>query len=289
MGIFKKRQYATVNVAQNETNSPNVPDGCWTKCNKCGKILYSKILEENNGICYHCHGYFRLGAYERIDSICDLDTFEEFNQEIKSNNIRNFPNYDKKLKDSKEKSGLNEGVVTGYSKIGGIKNVICVMDSNFMMGSMGAGVGEKITLAVEIATKENLPIIIFTTSGGARMQEGIISLMQMAKISSALARHNEKGLLYITVLTDPTTGGVTASFAMLGDIILSEPKALIGFAGRRVIEGTIKESLPEDFQSVEFLLEKGFVDAIVERKDLRMTLIRILNIHCSKEALRYDK
>ena len=158
-----------------------------------------------------------------------------------------------------------------------------------MMGSMGAGVGEKITLAVEIATKENLPIIIFTTSGGARMQEGIISLMQMAKISSALARHNEKGLLYITVLTDPTTGGVTASFAMLGDIILSEPKALIGFAGRRVIEGTIKESLPEDFQSAEFLLEKGFVDAIVERKDLRMTLIRILNIHCSKEALRYDK
>ena len=154
---------------------------------------------------------------------------------------------------------------------------------------MGAGVGEKITLAVEIATKENLPIIIFTTSGGARMQEGIISLMQMAKISSALARHNEKGLLYITVLTDPTTGGVTASFAMLGDIILSEPKALIGFAGRRVIEGTIKESLPEDFQSAEFLLEKGFVDAIVERKDLRMTLIRILNIHCSKEALRYDK
>ena len=163
------------------------------------------------------------------------------------------------------------------------------MDSNFIMGSMGAGVGEKITLAVEIATKENLPIIIFTTSGGARMQEGIISLMQMAKISSALARHNEKGLLYITVLTDPTTGGVTASFAMLGDIILSEPKALIGFAGRRVIEGTIKESLPEDFQSAEFLLEKGFVDAIVERKDLRMTLIRILNIHCSKEALRYDK
>lgn len=279
MGIFKKRQYATVNVAQNETNSPNVPDGCWTKCNKCGKILYSKILEENNGICYHCHGYFRLGAYERIDSICDLDRFEEFNQEIKSNNIRNFPNYDKKLKDSKEKSGLNEGVVTGYSKIGGIKNVICVMDSNFMMGSMGAGVGEKITLAVEIATKENLPIIIFTTSGGARMQEGIISLMQMAKTSEAIAKLDEEGLLYISVLTDPTTGGVTASFASLGDIILAEPGTLIGFAGPRVIEQTIKQKLPEGFQSAEFLLEHGFIDKIVERKDMKNTLYNIVKLH----------
>ena len=186
-----------------------------------------------------------------------------------SKNPMNFPKYETKIKANQEKSGNVEAVVTGECEIGGNKAIIAVMDSNFLMGSMGTVVGEKITLAIEEATKRKLPIIIFTASGGARMQEGILSLMQMAKISSALAKHNEAGLLYITVLTDPTTGGVTASFAMLGDIILAEPKALIGFAGRRVIEGTIKEKLPADFQSAEFLLEHGFVDNIVERKRLK--------------------
>ena len=286
MGIFKQRKYATVNVAKEDDDLPNVPDGSWAKCNRCNKILYKKILQENHGICYHCHGYSRLGAYERIEQICDENSFKEFNGKIISNNNHNFPGYDKKLKDSREKSGIGEAVVTGECSIGGEKAVLAVMDSNFMMGSMGAAVGEKITVAVEKATKNNLPIIIFTTSGGARMQEGIVSLMQMAKISSALARHSEKGLLYITVLTDPTTGGVTASFAMLGDIILSEPKALIGFAGRRVIEGTIKESLPDDFQTAEFLLEKGFVDAIVERKDLKITLGKLLKLHCKRGGLK---
>ena len=198
-----------------------------------------------------------------------------------------FEGYDKKLKSNREKSGLTEAVITGKCKINGIKSIVAVMDSNFLMGSMGIAVGEKITLAIEKATREKLPIIIFTTSGGARMQEGIFSLMQMAKVSSAIGKHNDEGLLYITVLTDPTTGGVTASFASLGDIILAEPKALVGFAGRRVIEGTIKEKLPDDFQSAEFLLENGFVDKIVKREDMKITLYKLLKLHGYKES-RYE-
>ena len=198
---------------------------------------------------------------------------------MESKNPMDFPGYEETIKKNKERSGLEEAVVTGECKIRGNDAIIAVMDSNFMMGSMGTIVGEKLTLAIETATKKNLPIIIFTASGGARMQEGILSLMQMAKVSSALSKHDENGGLYITVLTDPTTGGVTASFASLGDIILAEPKALIGFAGRRVIEGTIKEKLPDDFQSAEFLLEKGFVDKIVNREELRKTLGLLLKLH----------
>lgn len=285
MGIFKKRQYGVVNLTKEEAlDLPIVPDGTWVKCGNCGKILYKKVLEENYKICNHCGGYFRLGAYERIDQICDKGSFNEFNSSISSRNPMNFDGYEKKLKSNREKSGLIEAVITGDCKINGIKNIIAVMDSNFLMGSMGIAVGEKITLAIEKATKEKLPIIIFTTSGGARMQEGIFSLMQMAKVSSAIAKHNDEGLLYITVLTDPTTGGVTASFAMLGDIILAEPKALVGFAGRRVIEGTLKEKLPDDFQSAEFLLENGFVDKIVKREDMKSTLYKLLKLHGYKEA-----
>lgn len=285
MGIFKKRQYGVVNIVRDEPiDVPVVPDGKWIKCDKCGKIIYKKVLEENYFICNLCNGYFRLGANERIEQICDKNSFSEFNNNIVSRNPMNFNGYDKKLESSREKSGLSEAVVTGECRINGIKSVIAVMDSNFLMGSMGIAVGEKITLAVEKATKENLPIIIFTTSGGARMQEGIFSLMQMAKVSSAIARHNDKGLLYITVLTDPTTGGVTASFAMLGDIILAEPKALVGFAGRRVIEGTIKEKLPDDFQSAEFLLEHGFIDKIVKREEMKSVLHKLLKIHGYKEV-----
>lgn len=285
MGIFKKRQYGVVSKTIEETvDIPIIPDGIWVKCDKCGKILYKKVLEGNHNICSYCGGYFRLGAFERIDQICDNGSFREFNSSISSRNPMKFDGYDKKLKINKEKSGLTEAVVTGECRINGIKNIIAVMDSNFLMGSMGIAVGEKITLAIEKATRENLPIIIFTASGGARMQEGIFSLMQMAKVSSAIAKHNEESLLYITVLTDPTTGGVTASFASLGDIILAEPKALVGFAGRRVIEGTLKEKLPDGFQSAEFLLENGFIDKIVKREELKRTLYKLLKLHGYRES-----
>lgn len=279
MGIFKKRQYGVVTMPLDESNVPVVPDGTWVKCDKCGKILYKKYLTDNLNVCSNCNHYFRLGAFERIAMICDEDSFNEFGKDIETEVGLDFPNYKEKLDKSMKKSKLKEGVITGEGRITGINSIIAVMDSNFMMGSMGTVVGEKITQAVERAIEKELPLIIFTASGGARMQEGILSLMQMAKVSSAIARLNEAGLLYVTVLTDPTTGGVTASFAMLGDIIISEPGALIGFAGRRVIEGTIKQSLPDNFQTAEFLLENGFIDKIVKRSELKSTIGDILMLH----------
>ena len=279
MGIFKKRQYGVVTMPLDESNVPVVPDGTWVKCDKCGKILYKKYLTDNLNVCSNCNHYFRLGAFERIAMICDEDSFNEFGKDIETEVGLDFPNYKEKLDKSMKKSKLKEGVITGEGRINGINSIIAVMDSNFMMGSMGTVVGEKITQAVERAIEKELPLIIFTASGGARMQEGILSLMQMAKVSSAIARLNEAGLLYVTVLTDPTTGGVTASFAMLGDIIISEPGALIGFAGRRVIEGTIKQSLPDNFQTAEFLLENGFIDKIVKRSELKSTIGYILMLH----------
>ena len=279
MGIFKKRQYGIVTMPLDESNVPVVPDGTWVKCDKCGKILYKKYLTDNLNVCSNCNHYFRLGAFERIAMICDEDSFNEFGKDIETEVGLDFPNYKEKLDKSMKKSKLKEGVITGEGRINGINSIIAVMDSNFMMGSMGTVVGEKITQAVERAIEKELPLIIFTASGGARMQEGILSLMQMAKVSSAIARLNEAGLLYVTVLTDPTTGGVTASFAMLGDIIISEPGALIGFAGRRVIEGTIKQSLPDNFQTAEFLLENGFIDKIVKRSELKSTIGDILMLH----------
>ena len=279
MGIFKKRQYGVVTMPLDESNVPVVPDGTWVKCDKCGKILYKKYLTDNLNVCSNCNHYFRLGAFERIAMICDEDSFNEFGKDIETEVGLDFPNYKEKLDKSMKKSKLKEGVITGECRINGINSIIAVMDSNFMMGSMGTVVGEKITQAVERAIEKELPLIIFTASGGERMQEGILSLMQMAKVSSAIARLNEAGLLYVTVLTDPTTGGVTASFAMLGDIIISEPGALIGFAGRRVIEGTIKQSLPDNFQTAEFLLENGFIDKIVKRSELKSTIGDILMLH----------
>lgn len=279
MGIFKKRQYGVVTMPLDESNVPVVPDGTWVKCDKCGKILYKKYLTDNLNVCSNCNHYFRLGAFERIAMICYEDSFNEFGKDIETEVGLDFPNYKEKLDKSMKKSKLKEGVITGECRINGINSIIAVMDSNFMMGSMGTVVGEKITQAVERAIEKELPLIIFTASGGARMQEGILSLMQMAKVSSAIARLNEAGLLYVTVLTDPTTGGVTASFAMLGDIIISEPGALIGFAGRRVIEGTIKQSLPDNFQTAEFLLENGFIDKIVKRSELKSTIGDILMLH----------
>lgn len=288
MSLFKKKKYITVsseklNELQNANpNLPVIPNGMWIKCSKCGSILYKNDVEDNFNVCPKCNGHFRLNANERIKMIIDEGTFQEFDANMSAGNPLDFEKYEDKIKSMQEKTGLKDAVVTGRGLIHGQKTVIAVMDSNFMMGSMGSVVGEKITRAIEKATEEKLPIIIFTTSGGARMQEGMFSLMQMAKTSAALARHDENGLLYISVLTDPTTGGVTASFAMLGDIILAEPKTLVGFAGRRVIEQTINEKLPEDFQTSEFLFKHGFIDKIVERKRLKEVLGKILEMHARR-------
>jgi acetyl-CoA carboxylase carboxyl transferase subunit beta len=284
MGLFRKRKYITVsNTKMNYDEDilgeqqPIIPDGMWVKCPKCGRILYNKDLKENLKVCGNCNAHIRLTARERIEITIDKGTFVEFDADIKSANPLNFPDYDAKTDKMREKTGINDAVITGMGAIGDKPVIIAVMDSNFMMASMGCAVGEKITRAIETATGKGLPIIIFTASGGARMQEGMFSLMQMAKTSSALGKHDEKGLLYITVLTDPTTGGVTASFAMLGDIILSEPGALVGFAGRRVIEQTLKEKLPQEFQSAEFLLKHGFIDKIVARAQLKKLLCELLS------------
>ena len=282
--IFKKSKYIEVKNLENNSaydgeKKPNIPSGMWVKCETCGKVLYNKDLESSIMTCENCRTHFRIGSRERINYTIDKETFIEYDKSMISDNPINFEGYEEKLQSLRDKTLLNEAVITGEGKINGEDTVIAVMDSSFMMGSMGSVVGEKITRAIERATESKKPIIIFTASGGARMQEGIFSLMQMAKTSAAIARHNEKGCLYVTVLTDPTTGGVTASFAMLGDIILAEPNALIAFAGRRVIEQTIKQQLPEGFQRAEFLLQKGFIDKVVDRKVMKDTLAEILKIH----------
>lgn len=258
---------------------PNIPEGLWRKCNKCRQPIFAEDVKNNYYVCPKCGGYFRVHAYRRIEMLVDEGRFEEWNKEVKFSNPLDFPGYEKKVLATKEKTGLNEAIVTGKGWIEGLPAVIGVCDARFLMSSMGHIVGEKITCAVERATREKLPVILFCASGGARMQEGIISLMQMAKTSAALKKHHEAGQLFISVLTDPTTGGVTASFAMLGDIILAEPKALIGFAGPRVIEQTIGQKLPEGFQRAEFLLEHGFVDMVVERRDQKKVLGRLLRMH----------
>ena len=258
---------------------PSIPQGLWRKCNKCGQPIYVEDVTNNFYVCPKCGGYFRVHAYRRIEMLIDEGTFEEWNAHMDFSNPLNFPGYEKKVQATKERTKLNEAIITGKGRIGGQETAFGVCDARFFMSSMGHIMGEKITQMVERATKEQLPVIIYACSGGARMQEGIISLMQMAKTSAALKRHHEAGQLFISVLTDPTTGGVTASFAMLGDIILAEPNALIGFAGPRVIEQTIRQKLPEGFQRAEFLLEHGFVDKIVERKDQKEVLSQILRLH----------
>lgn len=252
--------------------------GKWVKCDQCKEILYKEDVHSHLNVCPNCGKHFRISARRRIKQIVDEGTFEETNSNLQTINPLQFEGYEKKIQSLQEKTKIKEAVMTGFGKIEGEKVVIAVMDSNFMMGSMGSVVGEKITRAIEDAIAHRLPLIIFCVSGGARMQEGMISLMQMAKTAAALKKLDEAGLLYISVLTDPTTGGVTASFAMLGDIILAEPNALIGFAGPRVIEQTIGQTLPEGFQKSEFLLEHGFIDKIVERKDLKSTLKQILRL-----------
>ena len=266
-------------AADKQKKSPQIPVDLWRKCNKCGKPIYVEDVYGNYNICPKCGGYFRVSAYRRIEHIADAGSFEEWDKEMEVSNPLDFPGYEKKLAAAREKTNLDEAIVTGRVRIGGYPAVMGVCDARFMMSSMGHNMGEKITRAVERATAEKLPVILFACSGGARMQEGMISLMQMAKTSAALKRHHDAGQLFVSVLTDPTTGGVTASFAMLGDIILAEPGALIGFAGPRVIEQTIGQKLPDGFQRAEFLLEHGFIDKIVKREEMKETLAKILKLH----------
>lgn len=258
---------------------PEVPEGLLRKCNKCGAAIIAEEVKRDGYICPKCGGYFRVHAYRRIQMVADPDTFEEWDHDLTGGNPMHYRGYEEKVHALQEKTGLQEAVVTGKCRINGKETVLAVCDGRFMMSSMGWAVGEKITRAVENATEKRLPVIIFACSGGARMQEGITSLMQMAKTSAALKRHSDARLLYVSVLTEPTTGGVTASFAMLGDVILAEPGALIGFAGPRVIEQTIHQKLPKGFQRAEFLLEHGFVDDIVKRENLKETLGKILTFH----------
>ncbi|MDO4635633.1 MAG: acetyl-CoA carboxylase, carboxyltransferase subunit beta [Streptococcus sp.] len=284
MALFsKKDKYIRINPNRSlknaiERKAPEVPDELFAKCPACKHMIYKKDLGLVK-ICPSCSYNFRISAKERLTITVDEGSFEEKFTGIKTENPLNFPGYEEKLEKAKETTGLDEAVMTGLAHIKGEELALAIMDSHFIMASMGTVVGEKITRLFELACEKKLPVVIFTASGGARMQEGIMSLMQMAKISAAVKRHSNLGLFYLTVLTDPTTGGVTASFAMEGDIILAEPQALIGFAGRRVIETTVRENLPEDFQKAEFLLEHGFVDKIVKRTELRDMIGLLLRMH----------
>lgn len=261
------------------TKNVTIPENLLFKCPRCGGIVYGEEFERNLKVCPKCNYHARLTWQERLELTADPDSFKEFDTELQSLNPIGFPRYEEKVAKMQEQCSTKEAIVTGECTIRGYRCVLGIMDSHFMMASMGSVVGEKVTRAFEYATEKGLPVIMFASSGGARMQEGILSLMQMAKTSGAAKRHSDAGGLYITVLTDPTTGGVTASFASLGDIIIAEPKVLIGFAGRRVIQDTIKQRLPDDFQSAEFQLDCGFVDMIIERGMMRKTLSNILKLH----------
>lgn len=272
------RKGKTTNVSDNN-GKKDVPEGLMTKCVNCKTIYVSKELEQNLNVCPNCDHHYQQNAWQRIESIFDEDTFEEWDKELLSTNPLGFPEYLEKIDKDREKTNLNEAVVTGKGLIDDLPVAFTVMDARFRMGSMGSVVGEKIARAVERAKDENIPFIVFTASGGARMQEGVLSLMQMAKISVALKRHSTAGNLMISVMTDPTTGGVSASFASQGDYNFAEPGALIGFAGRRIIEQTIREKLPADFQTAEFLLKHGQLDQVIHRHKMRETLSTILKIH----------
>jgi acetyl-CoA carboxylase carboxyl transferase subunit beta len=274
-----RRKTPTLNQ---DTQEREIPDGLWHKCSSCGVLTYVKDLKTNLMVCPECGHHNQVNAYERIAQLIDAGTWTEMDSELTSCDPLVFKDrkpYSDRIKEYRQKTGLSDGVVTGLGKIEGCDVAVAVMDFRFMGGSMGSVVGEKITRMLETATAKGFPALIFCASGGARMQEGILSLMQMAKTSAALERHRQANLLYIPILTNPTTGGVTASFAMLGDIIIAEPKALIGFTGRRVIEQTLKQKIPEGFQSAEYLLDHGFVDVVVPRPKLKQNLAMILKMH----------
>jgi acetyl-CoA carboxylase carboxyl transferase subunit beta len=282
--LFHKKKYATI---PSERPKRDIPEGLMNKCPKCGTIQYSKELEKNLKVCSSCSHHFRLNAWERIGMTLDEGRLTESDADMVSEDPLGFPGYAAKLEQQKKNSGLNDGVITGEGLIGGFPVVVAVMSFDFFSGSMGSVVGEKITRAIEQAHAKRLPIIIFSTSGGARMQESIFSLMQMAKTSAALARFQGDGGLFISVLTDPTMGGVTASFAMLGDYNLSEPGALVGFAGRIVIEQTIRQKLPDNFQTAEFNLQHGQLDKVIHRKDMKPTLTKLLDMHTIRGNASY--
>ena len=277
--LFRKPKNELEHKGEGKSSRPSVPDNMCVSCPECKRTLLKTEVEENDYICPKCQYHFKVQARKRVRMLVDLDTFQEQNAELVPSNPLDFPGYEEKLSRAQQKSGEPEGVICGTAEINGYPVALFVMDPGFILGSMGTVVGEKITRLFEYATEANLPVIGYTVSGGARMQEGILSLMQMAKTSGAVKRHSDAGLLYITVLTNPTTGGVTASFAMEGDIILAEPKALVAFAGPRVIEQTIRQKLPNGFQRAEFLLEKGFVDEIVPRSQQRKYLTTLLKLH----------
>ncbi|MFC4075766.1 acetyl-CoA carboxylase, carboxyltransferase subunit beta [Salinithrix halophila] len=275
----KQKKYATI---PSEHAKKDIPEGIMQKCPRCGAISYTKELEKNLKVCKNCQHHFSMSAPERIKVTVDEGRFFEFDVDLLSEDPLSFPNYQQKVKQDMEKTQLNEAVVTGEGTIGGYPAVVGVMDSRFRMGSMGSVVGEKIARAAMRAATKKYPFILFSASGGARMQEGVLSLMQMAKTSAALERMHRERVLFVSILTNPTTGGVSASFSSLGDINLAEPEALIGFAGRRVIEQTVRQKLPEDFQTAEFLLKHGQLDEVVHRGEMRETLIRILDLHSGK-------
>ncbi|MFD2046306.1 acetyl-CoA carboxylase, carboxyltransferase subunit beta [Ornithinibacillus salinisoli] len=272
----KKKKYASI---PNEQAKLDVPEGLMKKCDNCHKIFYRKELNKNLKVCPNCGHHHQLTAWERIDSLFDEDTFQEWDSQLVSSNPLAFPDYEEKLEKDRVKTGLNEGVVTGKGCIDGQATAFAVMDSSFRMGSMGSVMGEKIARAIENAKDQSLPFIIFTASGGARMQEGVLSLMQMSKTSVAIKRFSEAGGLMISVMTHPTTGGVSASFASLGDYNFAEPGALIGFAGRRIIEQTTREKLPDDFQTAEFLFKHGQLDQVVHRHDQKQLFTTLLKMH----------
>ena len=278
MGLFSKKakkKYVTL-TSKSKLTVDVVDDNKWKKCNRCNEIIYNEDLKNNLNICPKCGNYFRLTAFERIELLIDEGTFLEEYITLSSKNILNFPGYDEKIEIAREKSRMVDGVISGIGKMNGMEVSIAAMDFSFMGGSMGSVVGEKVTRALERGLEKEIPVIVVSSSGGARMQEGILSLMQMAKTSGAIKRLNEAGIPFISVPVDPTTGGVTASFAMLGDVIVTEPNALIAFAGPRVIEQTVNQKLPKGFQRAEFLLEHGMIDVISERKDLKTTIYRII-------------
>jgi acetyl-CoA carboxylase carboxyl transferase subunit beta len=282
--LFTKKKYATI---PSEPRKREVPEGLMNKCSKCGTIQYSKELEKNLKVCSSCGHHHRLSAWERIALTLDEGHLLEYDANMESVDPLNFPGYASKLEQQRSKSSLREAVVTGEGTIGGFPVVVAVMSFDFFTGSMGSVVGEKITRAIEAAHAKQLPLLIFSTSGGARMQESILSLMQMAKTSAALSKFQGAGGLFISIFTDPTTGGVSASFASLGDYNLAEPGALIGFAGRIVIEQTIRQKLPDDFQTAEFNLQHGQLDKVVHRKDMKPTLAKLLDMHCVREETSY--